>query len=611
MLALSLGLALMSGAGCTATPGHCYTDGLAFDGLGLEGCDGGSGTSGTSDASDATTVGPTGTEPATTEMTLDSTSSTSSGSSSSTAGTASETTTTTDVGVCGDGLVEGDEECDDGDLDDLDECSNACALAVCGDGLVQQGDGLMESCEPPGEASCGDNCVWSTCNNGALDPGEECDPSVAGQDEICEPFCMFTGGARSIALGDAHSCALLWGGAVRCWGEGSFGRLGLGDSESIGDSRDNLPYLDVDFGFDDPTVAVEQITAGGRHSCALTNEGAIYCWGDNAQGQLGYGNTENVGDDETPAEAGPVPLPGAASSVMAGDAHTCAIMKTGGVVCWGRGAHGQLGLGSTDNLGDDEGLGDAMILTFATGTPVGLAVGGDHTCVLLASMGMLAVNCWGRNGDGQLGRDDIGNFGDEEGETAQDSAAIDFGPDRIPQTISAGSNFTCALLQENTEMGVLCWGAGADGRLGHGSTENIGDSDMHLVLDAGLVSLGGDADQVSAGGDHVCATLDVDNDGQREASCWGRGGNGRLGYGDDVSVGGAPDNLPEMAGTLALGDDPLLEVVAGGAHTCARYSDGEVLCWGAGSSGQLGAGSPQDVGNPGAIYPGTPVPLDP
>ncbi len=610
VFALLSTLALMSGAGCTATPGHCYTDGLSFDTLGLGGCDGGTGTSGTSEASDATTGGPTGSsEPATTEMTLDSTSSTSSGSSSTTAGTTSETTT--DGGVCGDGQLEGDEECDDGNLDDLDSCSNSCALAVCGDGVVQQGDGLEESCDPPGESGCGDDCVWSTCNNGELDAEEQCDPSVAGQVEICESFCMFKGGARSIAVGDSHSCALLWNGAVRCWGEGSFGRLGLGDSESVGDSRDNLPYLDVDFGFDDPTVTIEQITAGGRHTCALTSEGSIYCWGDNAQGQLGYGNTEIIGDDETPAEVGPITLADPASQVMAGDAHTCAITKSGGVVCWGRGAHGQLGLASTDNLGDDEGLAGAEILTFPTGTPVELAVGGDHTCVLLSSMNSDTVNCWGRNEDGQLGRNDVGNYGDQMGETAQGSDPVDFGPGRIPLSISAGSNFTCAVVQDNTEMGVLCWGSGADGRLGHGSTENIGDDEMRPVLGASLIALGGDSDQVSAGGDHVCTTLDVDNDGQREVSCWGRGANGRLGYGDDVSIGGALDNLPEMAGTLALGDDPVMEVVAGGAHTCARYSDGEVLCWGAGSSGQLGTGSPLDVGNPGPIYPGTPVPLDP
>jgi alpha-tubulin suppressor-like RCC1 family protein len=81
----------------------------------------------------------------------------------------------------------------------------------------------------------------------------------------------------------------------------------------------------------------------------------VVCWGSNFAGQLGYGNTNNVGDDETPASVGVVQLGGPVRHIDAGGNHTCAVLEdTNEVLCWGINSGGELGLGHSMNIGDDE-----------------------------------------------------------------------------------------------------------------------------------------------------------------------------------------------------------------------------------------------------------------
>jgi alpha-tubulin suppressor-like RCC1 family protein len=104
---------------------------------------------------------------------------------------------------------------------------------------------------------------------------------------------------------------------------------------------------DVDVG-----GSVEAITAGGSHTCALLVGGAVRCWGDGTF--VGYGNGETIGDDETPASAGDVDVGGRVVQISAGRTHTCAVLDGGAVRCWGHGAYGELGYASTEWIGDDE-----------------------------------------------------------------------------------------------------------------------------------------------------------------------------------------------------------------------------------------------------------------
>jgi alpha-tubulin suppressor-like RCC1 family protein len=164
----------------------------------------------------------------------------------------------------------------------------------------------------------------------------------------------------SLSMGHHGStCVVSTEGALRCWGSNELGKLGYGTyghDESVGGPGFPTPAEagDVDVG-----GKVFAVAAGGSHTCAILEDQTLRCWGGRGEGgvssgQLGYGNTEPIGDDEFPSAAGPVPVGGPVSAVTAGSTHTCAILENGAVRCWGRNTHGQLGYGHTDSIGDDE-----------------------------------------------------------------------------------------------------------------------------------------------------------------------------------------------------------------------------------------------------------------
>jgi alpha-tubulin suppressor-like RCC1 family protein len=167
--------------------------------------------------------------------------------------------------------------------------------------------------------------------------------------------------------------------AVKCWGEGANGALGYGNTENIGD--DELPSS---VGVVDVGAAVAELSAGGGHTCAGLADGNVRCWGIGINGQLGYAATETIGDDETPSSAGNVDVGGTVMQVAAGGSHTCALLATGRVRCWGLGFDGRLGYGNTDSIGDDEtpeSEGDVNV----GGDVVEIAAGARHTCALLTT----------------------------------------------------------------------------------------------------------------------------------------------------------------------------------------------------------------------------------
>jgi alpha-tubulin suppressor-like RCC1 family protein len=179
--------------------------------------------------------------------------------------------------------------------------------------------------------------------------------------EVVTDIQVFQGGALEIAAGLFHRCVLLQDGKVRCWGDNSQGALGYGknDSESNG-YQPNVPGVpDVPVG-----GPVKQIVAGERHTCALLEGGKVRCWGMGetilgqvrltGNGRLGYGNTEQIGDDETPEAAGDVDVGGEVLELAAGYEHTCALLAGDAVRCWGSNDSGQLGYGHTEDIGDDE-----------------------------------------------------------------------------------------------------------------------------------------------------------------------------------------------------------------------------------------------------------------
>ena len=214
--------------------------------------------------------------------------------------------------------------------------------------------------------------------------------------------------AVAISAGLAHTCAILDNGRVRCWGFGGHGELGYGNTESIGNNETPGSAGPVHLGAGRTAVA---ISAGWYHTCVILDNGRVRCWGDAGSGQLGYGNTEDIGDDETPDSVAPVDLgpDRTAVAISAGKWHTCAILDNGRVRCWGLGHHGVLGYGNTETIGDDETPDSVSPIRLGGPRPVGISAGDRHTCVILENR---RVRCWGAGELGQLGsgnRQDIGN----------------------------------------------------------------------------------------------------------------------------------------------------------------------------------------------------------
>jgi len=178
--------------------------------------------------------------------------------------------------------------------------------------------------------------------------------------------------AKAIAAGRYHSCALTSAGAAWCWGSNEFGQLGDGTTT-------NRLQPNVVEGLAGGVVA---IAAGTYHSCALTGDGAVWCWGRNGSGRLGDGTTI-----DRPA---PVPVAGLEEGVVAiaaGDTHTCALTSAGGVLCWGSNRSGKLGDGTERSR-------RTPVAVVGLATPaIAIAAGWDHTCALMSTGG---VKCWGR-----------------------------------------------------------------------------------------------------------------------------------------------------------------------------------------------------------------------
>jgi V8-like Glu-specific endopeptidase len=192
----------------------------------------------------------------------------------------------------------------------------------------------------------------------------------------------------SIALGGQHSCVVMQSGRARCWGDNSLGQLGLGNTLSIGDNEAAWATSDVAL-----NGAVVSLAVGSGHNCALLVDGSVQCWGDGATGKLGYGDTENVGDNESPASKGVLSLGAKATFVAVGGTHSCAILEGGTVRCWGNNDFGQLGSGTPDAIGDDE-LPTAIDPIVFDSPAVALALGFDFSCALLETG---RVHCWGEN----------------------------------------------------------------------------------------------------------------------------------------------------------------------------------------------------------------------
>ncbi len=338
-------------------------------------------------------------------------------------------------------------------------------------------------------------------------------------------------GVTSLTAGVNFTCALLETGTVNCWGGNEAGQLGDGTTDTAKEPVDVSGLSDV--------VA---IGAGGSHACAVTTGGDVWCWGSNWAGQLGDNSTD---DSHTPvAVAG---LAEGARAVEAGMAHTCALLETGTVKCWGGNEAGQLGDGSNTSS-----LAPVTVSELAGVTQISTAR--EHTCALLENG---SIACWGRNWGGMLG----------DGTRDDRNAPVDVVGLSSPAThVMAGGGFSCALVADGY---VQCWGANELGQLGDGT---FADS-MSPVTVANTTG-----DMVALGGEysHACASAPA------VTICWGANWDGALGDGVGMTFS-APREVVDLENNI--------EMLSAGSNTCALDDSGSVQCWGVSWAGQLGNGT--------------------
>ena len=417
--------------------------------------------------------------------------------------------------------------------------------------------------------------------------GDACDtcPNYANEDQ--SDLNCTTGIVESesqMALSQYSTCAITDTGKVRCWGSNDKGILGRGSVGAPASARD---AVDIDLGARVVQLASNSYPAtgaSGNHVCALTDAGAVHCWGRNDYGQLGLGHTEDIGDDESPSTT-PVQLGGPAVRVETGAGHTCAIMETGGVRCWGDGRYGLMAhaRGGYENVGDDEqpSAEPEMPILKPGESVVQLALGQSHTCVLLNNG---AVRCWGRGQNGALGYGDRNDIGDNEPILDLQRGEVSLGgpATQLVASAAAGRGGTCAILQTGL---ITCWGSNNIHKFGDpavGNGELIGDNE--LPSDSPAISVGGQVKQLAMGAFHSCALL---SDGA--VKCWGNAQQGQLGYGNRQNLGDN-ESLTSI-GEVNVGA-PVLEIACGESHTCVRLADRELRCWGYNAQNQLGYDAP-------------------
>ncbi|UQA59451.1 RCC1 domain-containing protein [Polyangium aurulentum] len=425
------------------------------------------------------------------------------------------------------------------------------ALAACSPETRNYGSGPSGSSSGSGGGtSCAagtDDCDGDgECETNVTDNREHC----GGCNVACQLACKGTtcDDPVHIAAGYDHTCAVLAGGDLYCWGRNTSRELGIGTLE------DSPVPVKV------PTAGpVVQVSLGGTsltdaagvmkevaHTCAVLKDTTVQCWGNNVSGQLGIGAS---GSQDKPTTV--VSLVGA-KEVSAGGRHTCAVTDTGGasgLQCWGLNDVGQIGTGQ---VGAD--VEKAVPVTGLGADVEHVSAGRDHTCATRADG---TLYCWGENGWGRLG---IGSQDDQASPQLVSLTGVG--------QVAAGGQHTCALKGGE----IFCWGNGYQGQLG---IENEYDWEEAPSVASNVPN----AIFVAAGAEGTAAIS-------------GDGGNVYM-WSSGLALGDGTDNTSYVPVKLALGD--VVEVATGRFHTCALTKKGQVLCWGGNTHGQVGNGDASDA----------------
>jgi alpha-tubulin suppressor-like RCC1 family protein len=354
------------------------------------------------------------------------------------------------------------------------------------------------------------------------------------------------GGASAVSMGAAQSCALLSNGRAVCWGDNTDGELG--------DSTENTTAMAVPVTGQGTFVALSAgggVVGGANQTCGLLAGGTVQCWGGNLFGGLGNGTT--TGSDMPAAVQGLTDV----TAISAGFNYTCAVRSDGTVWCWGYFGGMPAPVGSMETT-------TTPVQVPGISTAIGIAA--DHVegaatpCALLSGG---SVTCWGTS----------------PGDTSGLAGAV---------AIGAGAGQACAVLETGA---VVCWGTNSHGELGDGPTDGgptVASSTPVTVQ--GIVN----ATAIAVGFHHACALL-----ADQTVTCWGDNSAGET-IPNSLPDGGAPPSLAAVP-VAVTGLNGVKSIAAGQDDTCALLADGDVQCWGANQTGQLGNGTTTNTSDIGAV----------
>lgn len=433
---------------------------------------------------------------------------------------------------------------------------------------------------------------------------------VAGNAVAATSWSFNTG--KRITTGGSHACARFADGRAKCWGYNGFGQLGINNSVDHGDGNGLMGngtgaagsgLLPVII----PTTSalngrtIVAMGAGDDHTCAIVDNGNVFCWGHDTHGELGNGFTatsvgSNGSGDMEAISAVNLGAGRTAIQITLGNEMTCALLDDYSVKCWGWGLHGALGQGNTSDSTTP------VLVSLGTGRTVKeVSAGGTRACVILDND---ALKCWGDNRWGQagLGLAVSNDVGDGASEMGDNLTAVNIGS-VTPLHLAVADGHICVL---STAGAVRCWGNDTWGQIanpaGNGSPSSLndctsssgrncwGDSSTEMGDNLPQPIASGGAVEVTVGYRQSCARLVTG-----PVKCWGTNEHGQIGLDTNVfpldDVGDSGAEASALANAILKPARTPAELSGGGFFECVTYSaadGGQTQCWGSNSNGQIG-----------------------